>query len=169
MVKVKFNILKKEGKMQSFSFRPATEEDLPGVLALEKVSYPLPWNEQQFKEEMLKPFCRFWVYTDDETDAQIAGYIVFWIMFEDCHILNVTVGLGWRGLGFGERMVRKALNEALKKDCKKIMLEVRKSNAGAMALYSKLGFFTEQIKKGYYSDGEDAHVMMLYLQTKNTF
>ena len=39
-------------------------------------------------------------------------------------------------------------------------LEVRKSNAAAIALYSKLGFEIEGVRKGYYEDtGEDALIM----------
>ena len=38
-------------------------------------------------------------------------------------------------------------------------LEVRASNAAACRLYSKMGFEEVGIRKGYYSDGEDALLM----------
>lgn len=151
------------------SFRPATEEDLVKILEIEKKSYPLPWTEAQFKEELSKPFSHFLVLTDDETDTEIAGYIVYWMLFEEVHILNVTVNLEWRGLGLGQRLIRNAVSDALKKDLKRLFLEVRKSNTAAVALYQKIGFFVDHVKKGFYADGEDAYFMVLFLQQKNTF
>ena len=38
----------------------------------------------------------------------------------------------------------------------KILLTVRKSNARAIRLYEKNGYFIQEIWKSYYIDGEDA-------------
>ena len=153
----------------NFSFRPAVKEDLEEILKIEVKSYPLPWTYDQFKEEFEKPYSHFLVLTDDETDSVIAGYIVFWQMFEEAHILNVTVNLDWRGLGYAKKMILLVIDSGLKKEAKRIILEVRKSNAAAVALYQKQGFFIDHIKKGFYSDGEDAYFMIHYLEEKGDF
>ncbi|MEW6055715.1 MAG: ribosomal protein S18-alanine N-acetyltransferase [Bdellovibrionota bacterium] len=158
-----------EMNSESFSLRPATEDDLPLVLEIERVSYKRPWSREAFFEEMTRPYSQFLVLTDDETDNLVAAYVVYWLLFEECHILNVAVHLQWRGLGFAERLVRKAIDDALRKNMKRVFLEVRKSNAAATALYQKLGFFIDHIKPRFYEDGEDAYFMVLFLQKQNTF
>lgn len=158
-----------ENPASTFSLRPASAEDLAPVLEIERKSYPLPWTEDAFRQEMEKPFARFLVLTDDDTDAVIAGYIVFWLMFDECHILNVTVHPDWRGLKFGTRLVRQTINEAMKRDAKRIFLEVRKSNQTAVSFYQTFGFFIDHVKKAFYADGEDAYFMQIYLEKRNAF
>lgn len=141
---------------QKFSLRPATDDDLPAILGIEHDSYPSPWTEQHFRAERVKPYARFLVLTDDETDTEVAGYIVYWMLFDEAQILNVAVGLNHRGQGFGKQLVSQAVREALKGGLKRVTLEVRKSNAAAIRLYSSLGFRVGSERKRFYSDGEDA-------------
>src|SRR4051812_15484950 len=56
-----------------FSIRPATEDDLARMLAIETRVHPAPWSLENFRAELTKPFARLLVMTDDETDEQIAG------------------------------------------------------------------------------------------------
>lgn len=155
--------------MPQMSFRPATEEDLPKILEIEKIAQKLPWTETHFREEMAKPFAQFLVLTDDDTDSVIGGYIVYWAMFDECHILTIATNPEWRGLGLGKKLVRQVINYAVSKDMKRLFLEVRKSNEAAIKLYSSLGFFVDHIKKNFYEDGEDAYFMELFVQKKSSF
>jgi ribosomal-protein-alanine N-acetyltransferase len=148
---------------ESFSIRPATEDDIPGCLQVERVSYPTPWTEQHFQSEFTKPYSRFWVITDDETDEAVAGYIVFWVMGEECHLLNLSVGQAFRRQGFAKRLLQALVREALRLACTKVWLEVRRSNGPAIALYESVGFAVGRIRKQFYSDGEDALVLELDL------
>jgi ribosomal-protein-alanine N-acetyltransferase len=148
----------------NFSLRPVSVDDIDKILEIEKKSYKLPWTKEQFYEELNKPYSRFLVLTDDETDSLIAGYIVYWIMFDEAHILNVTIDTEWRGLGFAKKLVRTVINESLKKNLKRVFLEVRKSNLGAINLYQSLGFYIDHIKPKFYDDGEDALFMVLILE-----
>jgi ribosomal-protein-alanine N-acetyltransferase len=151
------------------SFRPATAEDLSIITTVENACYPKPWPLASFQEELSKPFSHFLVLTDDETDSQIFGYLVFWVMFDEIHLLNITVPFDHRGMGLGRRMLQHVVSVGIQKNCRRIFLEVRKSNAGAIALYQKQGFFVDHIKKAFYEDGEDAYFMVLYLNRKNEF
>lgn len=152
-----------------FSIRPASEDDLPKILEIERKCYRTAWSEDAFRVELTKPFSRFLVFTDDETDEVVAGYIVYWMMFDECHVLNVAIDPEWRGLGLAETLMRQAINDAVRKDLQRVFLEVRKSNAAATGLYQKLGFFIDHIKKNFYEDGEDAYFMALYLNRSNKF
>lgn len=150
--------------MFTWSLRPATEDDLPKMLAIEAVSYPLPWTEAGFRAEMAKPYARLWVLSDDETDEEIGGYLVFWVMGEAAEILNVTVQPQLRRQGLAERMIRRAVSEAMREGAKKAVLDVRKSNEAAIHLYQKLGFSVGQVRKRFYADGEDAYQMSISLE-----
>ncbi len=146
------------------SLRPATPEDLPLVLEIERKVHSAPWGLAEFEAELAKPYCNFLLFTDDETDTQVLGYIVFWLMFDECTVLNVAVDLPHRGLGLAKQMIQSAVKAAIRKDIRKILLEVRKSNQAAIQLYQSQNFVITHVRKGFYSDGEDAYQMALYLQ-----
>jgi ribosomal-protein-alanine N-acetyltransferase len=147
-----------------FSLRPATSDDLAAILEIEKKVHVAPWGEENFRFELSKPYSHFLVMTDDETDNQIAGYIIYWVLFDECQILNVVVDLPFRGTGLAKRMIRQAAQTALQKGIKKVSLEVRKSNVAAIQLYQNLKFVIVHVRRGFYSNGEDAYQMTLHLE-----
>ena len=147
-----------------FSLRPATEDDIAYVCEIERKVHVAPWSEESFRSELGKPYSKFLVMTDDETDSKIAGYIVYWIMLKDCQILNVVVDLPYRGLGLAKKMMNQALSASLRDGVHKIVLEVRKSNLAAVQLYQGLGFAISHVRKSFYSNGEDAYQMELNLE-----
>ena len=139
------------------------DPDLPRVLAIEHSVHVAPWSQGNFKGEMDKPYSQVWVLTDDETDSEIFGYVVFWEMGESFEILNIAVSLSARGLGYAQKMLQQVVRGALAKNAKRLILDVRKSNLPAIALYQKVGFTITQLRKGFYSNGEDAYSMNLEL------
>jgi ribosomal-protein-alanine N-acetyltransferase len=148
----------------SWSLRPATLDDIPAILQMERKVHVAPWGEENFKFELSKPYSHFLVMTDDETDNTVMGYIVFWVLYDDCQILNIVVDLPFRGLGLAKKMIRQAAQIALQKGIKRVTLEVRKSNSSAIQLYQGLKFVITHVKKGFYSNGEDAYQMALLLE-----
>ncbi len=151
-------------KPESFSLRPATLEDLDAVVKIENQVHAAPWTEEHFRAELTKPYSQFLVFTDDESDSIIAGYLVFWVMFDECQILNLATSLNYRGLGLAKQMIQKVVSIALKKGIKKVVLDVRKSNSPAIQLYQRVKFSITHIRKGFYSNGEDAYQMTLNLE-----
>lgn len=150
-----------------FSLRPATEDDLARIEAIERQVHVAPWSMEHFRAELIKPFSHFWVMTDDETDEIVAGYIVFWIMGEQAEILNVATSPSHRGQGFAKYLVRKAAGTALKDGAQRLVLDVRKSNQPAIGLYQGIGFSITQVRKAFYtSNGEDAYGMTLPLDER---
>lgn len=146
------------------SLRLATLEDLSAVVELENQSQVAPWTRSHFEAELAKPYSRFLVLTDDETDSRIDGFIVFWMMFDECQILNVVVDPASRKKGYGLLLVRQAVKDSLQKNLKRVVLDVRKSNLAAIQLYQKVGFLIASVQKSFYSNGEDAYSMELRLQ-----
>ena len=147
-----------------YSLRPVTEEDLPKLVEIEQKVHVAPWSLAHFHAELDKPYSQVLVLTDDETDSQIAAYVVYWLMLDECEILNIAVDLPFRGLRFAKRMLRQVVNAATHKDLKRVVLDVRKTNQAAIQLYQGLGFTITQVRKNFYSNGEDAYQMTLPLK-----
>jgi ribosomal-protein-alanine N-acetyltransferase len=145
------------------SIRPATQEDLPLIAEIERRCHLAPWTEDHFREELAKPYSRVWLLTDDETDSQMLGYVVFWTLMDEAQILNIVVDLPHRGLGHAKRMLQKVITTVAKTELKRVILDVRKSNTPAIQLYQRLGFTITQVRKGFYSNGEDGYQMTLEL------
>ena len=149
--------------LPGYSIRPVTEDDVSAIAQIENTVHVAPWTEANIFEELGKPFGRFLLMTDDETDEVVAGYICYWMMMEEAHILNVATDLPFRGKGVAKFLVRKAIQEAQQKEIKRVILEVRKSNEAAIGLYQTLGFTISHVRKAFYSNGEDAYSMALEL------
>jgi len=143
----------------SVSLRPAVAEDFEQMAAIEKESYPDPWSLDHFVAESKKPYSRMLVLTDDETDTFVVGYIIYWVQVEGVSLLNVTVHSKWRGLGFAQKLMHTMINETVRDEISRIVLEVREGNTGAIRLYEKLGFKKTHERKNFYQNGETAIVM----------
>ena len=146
---------------KNMSLRPGTLEDLAQVLEIERESHASPWTKTHFVQEMGIPYSRFLVLTDDETDSVVLGYIIYWLQAEGASLLNVTVAQKWRGLGLSRILMASMVNEAVREEVPKVMLEVRESNSGAIRIYEHFGFKKTHERKAFYADGETALVMEL--------
>jgi ribosomal-protein-alanine N-acetyltransferase len=137
---------------------------LPALVEIEKRVHVSPWSLQAFEGELAKDYSRVWVLTDDETDAIIAGYIVFWELLDNCQVLNLAVDLSFRGCGLAKLLVREAARSGIRKGLRFMNLEVRVSNQPAIQLYQGLGFAILAVRKNFYSNSEDAYQMRLALE-----
>lgn len=142
------------------SICPMTEADLDQVLAIESVSFPRPWHREHFLAELGSPHAFPLVALTANGD--VAGYICPMQVVDEGHILDVAVHPGFRGQGIGRLLVEKVMEECREREAEFISLEVRVSNAPAIALYEALGFVVTGIRKQYYENGEDA-LLMEYL------
>ncbi len=147
----------------SRSIRPATPDDLDGILAIEGRAHLAPWTRANFEGEFQKPYSTTWVLTDDETDSVIFGYATFWVMGDSVEILNIAIDDPHRGLGFAKLILQHVIREGVKQEAKLLILDVRKSNLPAVGLYQRAGFDITQYRKAFYSNGEDAYHMTLAL------
>ena len=73
----------------------------------------------------------------------------------------LSLGLCYRGNGFGKILVNEAFKGVKEKQCDEMYLEVRCSNTEAVKLYQDLGMDIRQRLKSYYRDGEDAYMMAI--------
>ena len=93
------------------------------------------------------------------TNQRILGIVGFWIMAGEAHISTIGVRPAYRSHGLGELLLISTIELAHILHVHVITLEVRASNSVAQALYEKYGFTKVGMRRGYYSDREDAVIM----------
>ena len=92
------------------------------------------------------------------------GYCVAWFVADEVHLANVAVAPDMRRRGLAQRFLVELMEAGAARGSRIVVLEVRRSNVAAQALYQRNGFFTAMIRRGYYrNDKEDALVMIKHL------
>ena len=138
--------------------RAMTHEDLAQVSDIERRSYDFPWSHGVFRDCLLAGYqC---VVLEREDIA--AGYAILSIAAGEAHILNLCIDQAHRARGYGEALLDEMLRRSRDAGVDEVFLEVRPSNATALALYQKKGFHQIARRPAYYQarDGrEDAVVL----------
>ncbi|MCB9786942.1 MAG: ribosomal protein S18-alanine N-acetyltransferase [Deltaproteobacteria bacterium] len=138
-----------------------TAEDLDEILAVESRSFEDPWPEEVFRAELRHCWSHCHVLRSDEDNA-LLGYIVFWSVADEVHLLNIAVDPTRRHHHHGRMLVDFMLDFARAEKARFVTLEVRRSNVAAIGLYESGGFKQVGVRPKYYSNnGEDA-ILMLY-------
>lgn len=140
------------------SLRPMREDDLDTVLDIELRAYPFPWTRGIFRD-CLQASYPAWVMQRNDT---IIGYGMLSLAADEAHVLNVCTTPEEQGQGHGRRMLRALLQLARGRGVQRVFLEVRPSNAPAIALYHAEGFNEIGRRPRYYpakSGREDALVL----------
>ena len=99
------------------------------------------------------------MYVLKEKDV-VLGYAGFWLSFEYATITKVSINPALQNRGLGYYLFNSVMNIARSLGATSFSLEVRESNINAQKLYLKSGYTKAGKRKGYYSDGEDAIVML---------
>lgn len=152
--------------MSSLALDRMRPEDLDEVLAIERVSFTMPWSRGAFLYEMQQNrVARCWVARDE--DGHVAGYLCLWEVADEVHITNVAVRPNARRRGIARTLLSSVIDNARARVFKVVVLEVRPSNHHALTLYESFGFRVVGRRHGYYYDtGEDALVMEIDLSAQ---
>ena len=139
------------------TIEPMTQATVSEVAQLEVLCFSDPWSERSVVSELENPLSLWLVAREEE---QVVGYIGSQSVLGESDMMNVAVHPDARRRGIGEALIH-ALVEALKargNHC--LTLEVRASNAPAIALYEKLGFKEIGRRRNYYRNPkEDALIL----------
>jgi len=143
-------------------YRCMTEGDLDTVLAIETRIYSHPWTHGNFSDSLAAGYhCPIM-----EIGEEIVGYSVVMIAAGEAHVLNLSIAAGWQRHGLGRELLDHILKLVRSEMVERILLEVRRSNTAAQALYEESGFSQIAARRDYYpaqSGREDAVVMALEL------
>lgn len=145
-------------KEENIIIEDMREDDLDDVVKIEQVSFPDPWSYNMFKAELSNSFSRLWVARD--TAGGVTGYICFWLLNGETHLLDLAVHPLHRRRGIAFRLITASLDYCKGAGVKSAYLEVRESNEAARRLYERFGFRVIYRRPQYYKNPkEDAYVM----------
>lgn len=147
----------------SLSIRKMDAHDIDAVIALDKLSFTLPWPESAFHYEVEKnPAARCWVaeIRAEQENPKLAGMAILWLILDEAHIATIAVDPTYRQHHIGQRLLAYALVDAWERGARKAFLEVRKSNLAARELYSKFGFVEAGVRKWYYQDNREDAILL---------
>ncbi len=132
------------------------------VAELEREVFSHPWSEQALIDSLDKGI--FLVCLED---GKVLGYAGAYCIQDEAAVTNIATNPRRRREGIAQMLTSTLIERAKKLGLAKISLEVRVSNAPALALYEKLGFKNAGLRRGFYSSPrEDAFVLIHDLQRK---
>lgn len=135
--------------------------DVSAVCEIERACFSMPFKENDFYEYLKNPL---WHLLVAKIDGKVVGYISYMIIGYDADLVNIAVLPEFRGKKVGQALLHELVMDADSRDLEYIHLEVRKSNASAINLYTKYGFVIVGQSKNHYSNPtEDALRMNLAL------
>jgi ribosomal-protein-alanine N-acetyltransferase len=140
------------------TFRRAELADVTRVVEIEREGFRHPWSRELIERELAHAWSLLLLA---EEGCAVLGYIVFWIVHDEVHVLNVATALSARRRGIGRALMLEAEREGARRGARLCTLEVRRSNTPALELYRELGYRQVGIRPNYYAEErEDAIVMV---------
>jgi len=151
----------------TFKIRKFVPDDLQSVMQINRETLPENYSDYFFMD-LYERFPGTFIVAEDE--GRIVGYIMCRIevglsnlglggLVRKGHVVSVAVVPRARRKGVAQALINTSMEGMRFYKAKQCYLEVRVTNDAGVALYKKLGFEVSRTVRGYYSDGEDAHVM----------
>lgn len=138
--------------------RDMLESDLDAVARIEAEVHAHPWTRGSFRDALVSGY----VCKVHEEGNEPVGYFVLMPGVEEAELLDIGVAPAHQRKGLGRALLRAALDAARGFAARRVLLEVRRSNVVALALYRGAGFREIAVRRGYYPAGasrEDAVIM----------
>jgi ribosomal-protein-alanine acetyltransferase len=142
-------------------WRPLRADDLAYVAALEAHIHLAPWTLGNFRDALAAGYAA----RAGERGGRIVAYGVLMLAPGEAQLLNLSVVPDSRREGLGRTLLLQFMEDARRMGAEQMFLEVRVSNASAIALYESEGFAPIARRVSYYPPApvtglrEDALVM----------
>jgi len=140
--------------------RLAVPEDAAWMSVLDEKTSLSPWSENAYVETILTH-----IVLVLELEEGRVGFAAGSIVLDEAEVLNIVVDPAQQGRGLGATLLSELLARLEKKGAQRCHLEVRRSNAPAISLYSKHGFVETGMRKAYYRTRDDREDAILYTAT----
>lgn len=144
---------------------PMTADHLEELAKLERICFSRPWSRKMLAEE-LENQCAAFLVAEDSVSGRVLGYAGLMVVADEGYITNVAVFPEYRRQGIAAQILQVFLQFAAANHLAFLTLEVRPSNAAAIALYQGFGFEEVGRRKNYYDlPKEDALILTKYFET----
>ena len=144
---------------------PMTADHLEELEKLERICFSRPWSRKMLAEE-LENQCAAFLVAEDSVSGRVLGYAGLMVVADEGYITNVAVFPEYRRQGIAAQILQVFLQFAAANHLAFLTLEVRPSNAVAIALYQGFGFEEVGRRKNYYDlPKEDALILTKYFET----
>lgn len=125
---------------------PLSPSLLSNLSRIEEACFDRPWGPAGLGETLARSGVGVAYFFDDEPRA----YCLYQRVVDEVEILQLGTHPLAQRRGLGRRLVAAVLAEAEAAGCVAVFLEVRRSNAAAIALYQAAGFAVCGVRRGYY-------------------
>ena len=144
---------------------PMTADHLEELEKLERICFSRPWSRKMLAEE-LENQCAAFLVAEDSVSGRVLGYAGLMVVADEGYITNVAVFPEYRRQGIAAQILQVFVQFAEANRLAFLTLEVRPSNAAAIALYQDFGFEEVGRRKNYYDlPKEDALILTKYFET----
>ena len=144
---------------------PMTADHLEELEKIERICFSRPWSRKMLAEE-LENQCAAFLVAEDSVSGRVLGYAGLMVVADEGYITNVAVFPEYRRQGIAAQILQVFLQFAAANHLAFLTLEVRPSNAAAIALYQGFGFEEVGRRKNYYDlPKEDALILTKYFET----
>lgn len=137
---------------------PMTADHLDEVAALERVCFPDPWSRNMLADELDNALAAFLAALD--STGAVVGYAGLQVVLDEGYILNIAVRPDCRRQQIASQLLEVFINFARGNRLSFLTLEVRASNAPAIALYERWGFEEAGRRRNYYEHPREDAVIM---------
>ncbi len=143
------------------AFRPMRPEDLERVVEIQRSAFAHPWSRELIARELAHEWSSVLLAVEPADGGEaVVGVVVFWLVHDEVHVLNVAVAPEARRRGVARALMHEAERRGAERGARLATLEVRRSNDAALELYRSLGYRRVGVRPRYYAEeGEDAIVM----------
>ncbi len=152
--------MNKQCQQEIILFDKMSPAYLSDVIALEQQIFTCPWTKEMFHSE----------YFDNHLSSsfvakcgeQVIGYLIFWEVVGEYHLMNLAIHPAWQRRGIGELWLTWLLKTGRERGMISVTLEVRAGNLPALSLYQKLGFCKVGLRKYYYRSPVEDALLLTY-------
>ena len=134
--------------------------DLSAAYHIEQRAHTFPWSDKTLASNQGERYLNFQL----TQNGKMAAFAITQVVLDEATLFNIAVDPDYQRQGLGRALLEHLIDELEKRGVATLWLEVRASNAAAIALYESLGFNEATIRRNYYptTDGrEDAIIMAL--------
>lgn len=128
----------------TFNPVPYSAADLDTIFALEQRSHAHPWTLENLRSSLASHNCVGLRHQGEWVAHAVLSFVV-----GEAELLLFVIDKSWQGRGLGTAFLE-MLAQSAKQKAQTLFLEVRASNAAAVALYEKVGFNQVGVRPNYY-------------------